>query len=318
VFLAIDIMAKFFLTLFLGLLLSSCSSLAMNVVSDALTGDNSSEVFTGDSDPKLVGDAIPFAIKMYESLLASNPKHEGLIVTTGSLFIMYANAFVQAPAEMLPAHQFLEREAGKERAKKLYLRGVNILYGGLENRFRGFSTSYERGVLNSHLSKMRKKDVPLLYWTVAGTMAAFSLNPLDVSLGVKLPELYEMIKRAYELDPYFNNGALDDFFVLFYGSLPESMGGNKAKAEEHFRLALEKSGGLSAGVYVSYVQAISIPAQDHNTFKEYLEKALAIDVDAVPANRLVNILSQQRARFLLDNASNFFFGLDDDFDWGDE
>jgi hypothetical protein len=85
-------------------LFAACSinKLAINAVSDALTGEGSGEVFTGDSDPQLVGDAIPFAIKMYESLLAGNPNHQGLILTTGSLFVMYANAFVQGPAEHLP------------------------------------------------------------------------------------------------------------------------------------------------------------------------------------------------------------------------
>ncbi len=61
--------------------LSSCSinKLAMNAVADALTGEGSSDVFTGDPDPQLVGDSIPFAIKMYESLLSANPDHQGLM-----------------------------------------------------------------------------------------------------------------------------------------------------------------------------------------------------------------------------------------------
>ena len=85
------------------LLLASCSinKMAMRSVSDALTGSGSADVFTGDSDPELVGDALPFAIKMYEALLAQNPDHQGLLLTTGSLFVMYANAFVQGPAEMM-------------------------------------------------------------------------------------------------------------------------------------------------------------------------------------------------------------------------
>ncbi|MDR2134259.1 MAG: TRAP transporter TatT component family protein, partial [Treponema sp.] len=60
-------------------LVSACSinKLMMNTVADALTGEGSSGVFTGDSDPELVGDALPFAIKMYESLLAANPGHQG-------------------------------------------------------------------------------------------------------------------------------------------------------------------------------------------------------------------------------------------------
>jgi predicted anti-sigma-YlaC factor YlaD len=297
--------------LLLGLLVASCSinKMALNSVSNMLTSGGSSEVFTGDSDPELVGEAIPFAIKLYESLLASNPDHQGLIVTTGSLFIMYANAFVQGPAEMLPPYQYEEKELAKQRAKKLYLRGTGILFKGLDKRFPGFSGAPKEKV-ETYLAKMKKGDVPLLYWTVAGTLAAYSLDPFDLGLGVKIPVLTAMINRAYQLDPDFNHGALDEFYVLFYGSLPESMGGNKSLVDTYFNRAIEKSKSLSASPYVSYAQTITIPAQDYVSFKKHLEKALAIDPDTDPSNRLVNILSQRKAKYLLDNAGNFFLDAD--------
>jgi len=273
----------------------SINKMAMKSVSNALTKEGSSAVFTSDSDPKLVGDALPFAIKMYESLLAANPGHQGLLRTTGSLYVMYANAFVQKPAEQLPRTSFKERQAEMERAKKLYLRGVELLYRSLE---------------------LNKNDVTSLYWTAVGGVSAYSLDPLDIDLGIRIEEFLALVIRAYELDPDFNSGALDDFLLLFYASVPEISGGDKAKAEIHYRRALEKSKGLLASPYVSYAQAVSIPGQDYDTFKECLEAALAIDPDADPANRLVNIINQRKARYLLDSASQFFINIGaDDFDW---
>jgi predicted anti-sigma-YlaC factor YlaD len=300
-------------------LFSSCSinKLAINALSDAITIEGSGEVNTGDSDSQLVGDAIPFAIKMYESLLAGNPNHQGLILTTGSLFVMYANAFVQGPAELLPRTQYAERQAAMERAKSLYLRGANILYGGLEKKYPGFNKGFRSEGFPKILAKMKKADVPALYWSAAGYLSAFSLNPFDMELGVKIPELMTLVDRAYELDPDFNNGALDDFLVLAYASLPESMGGDKSRVETHFRRSLEKSQGRLAGPYVSYASAVSIPAQDYEVFKTYLETALALDPDADPSNRLVNILAQRKARYLLDNAGLYFIDLDNG-DWEDE
>jgi len=292
--------------------------MASRAVADALTGEGSSDVFTGDSDPRLVGDALPFAIKMYESLLSENPKHQGLILTTGSLFIMYANAFVQGPAEMLPRSMYAEREAEMERAKKLYLRGQQILYRGLELKYSGFIEAYQKGRLSEILSKMKKTDVPMLYWAAAGGISAFSLNPFDLELGIRIPEFFALVSRAYELDPDFNSGALDDFLLLFHASVPQTMGGDKSKVEVHYRRALEKSGGLLAGPYVSYAQAVSIPAQDYDTFKAMLQNALDIDPDADPSNRLVNILSQKKARYLLDSAHLFFIELEIADDWDDE
>ncbi|MDR0720449.1 MAG: TRAP transporter TatT component family protein [Treponema sp.] len=291
------------------ILLASCSinKMAINAVSNALSGAGTNEVFSGDRDPQLVGDALPFAIKMYEALLKQNPNHSGLQLTTGSLFIMYANAFVQGPADMLPAVKYEEREAARLRAKNFYLRGAEIINKALDKKYPGLSTAtVADGSMAPLLAKCKKEDVPFLYWSVAGGLSAYSIDVFDFERGARLPEFGEMIARAYELDPDFNNGALDEFYILYYASLPEMMGGDKEKAKIHFERALEKTGGNSAGAYVSYAQTVCVPARDYESFKANLEKALAVDVDADEGTRLVNIINQKKAQFLLDNAYIYF------------
>jgi predicted anti-sigma-YlaC factor YlaD len=305
--------SKIFLMAAAPFLLLSCSinRLVINKMSDGLTGSGQNEVFMGDSDPQLVGDALPFAIKMYETLLAKNPDHQGLIVTTGSLCIMYANAFVQGPAEILPPEAYYEKQVQMERAGRLYRRGAALVEGGLEKKFPGWRDSREDPEKrSSFLAKTKKEDIPLLYWNAAGVLSAYALNPFDLDLGMRIPELSALIARAYELDPDYNAGALDEFYLLFYASLPEGLGGDKEKAEFHYKKALEKSNGLAAGPYVSYATAIAIPAQDYERFKTCLEAALAIDTENESANRLVNILAQNKARYMLENAADFFAELD--------
>jgi predicted anti-sigma-YlaC factor YlaD len=306
-----------FLTLLgLSFLASGCSinKMATRMVADALTGPGGSAVFTGDSDPELVGDALPFAIKMYEALLDQSPDHQGLILTTGSLFVMYANAFVWSPAELLPSVRYEEREAALDRAKKLYIRGADILIGGLDQKYPGFSSlSSAKGDLLPALTTLKKADIPLLYWTAAGYLSAYSLDPFDSTLGRRVPDLMLYIGRAYELDPDFNNGALDDFYVLAYASLPPSIGGDPSRVDTHFARVIEKSKGKLAGPYVSYAQAVAIPAQDYAAFRSYLEKALAIDPDGDSENRLVNIISQRKAKALLEAASDYFILEDEDY-----
>jgi len=314
-----------FLMLGFCLFLPACSinKMAVKAVSNALTGEGSSDVFTGDPDPQLVGDALPFAIKMYESLLQANPEHQGLLRTTGSLFVMYANAFVQKPAEQLSRDMYVERQAAMDRAKKLYLRGLEKLYRGLDLKYPGFSGAFKpgdpqntpgslQGALPEILAKMKKEDVPSLYWAAAAGLSAFSLNPFDLALGLRIPEFFALVQRAYDLDPDYNSGALDDFLLLFYASVPEAMGGDKARAEIYYQRALEKSKGLLASPYISYAQAVAIPAQDYDTFKKCLDAALAIDPDASPSNRLVNIINQRKAQYLLDSASQYFINVPGD------
>jgi predicted anti-sigma-YlaC factor YlaD len=315
-------MKKFVVTLVLSVVLfGSCSlnRMVMNKVSDVLSGTGSSTVFTGDNDPRLVGDALPFALKMYEILLEQNPDHHDLTVTTGSLFIMYANAFVQGPAELLdPIEYYEERYEALDRAKKLYLRGTTYLNSALDKKFSGFSAATVDGeTLMPLLDKCKKEDVPLLYWAVAGGLSAYSIDVFDFDLGFMIPEWGAMIARAYELDPDFNNGAIDDFYILFYASLPESLGGDKEKAEIHFKRALEKTKGLTAGPYVSYAKSICVPAQDFSGFRINLEKALEINPDDDPSSRLLNVLSQKKARYMLENAYMFFSIMPDsgEEDW---
>ena len=281
-----------------------------NLVANALTSNVGGTVFTGDTDPELVGDALPFAIKMFEALLDSTPKHQGLMFTTGSLFIMYSNAFVQGPTEMLAIEDWRDREKALTRTKQLYLRGNTILYRALDTKYKGFINAVAKEeTREAILKKCKKEDVGLLYWAVAGGLAAYSLDLFDFDLSVHLPEWSAMILRAYELDPNFGGATLDEFLVIFFSSMPELLGGDKQRAKFHYQQALEKTGGKSAGAYVSYAQSICVPAQDYETFKDCLEKALAIDPDEDVSTRLVTIISQRKARWLLDNAYNYFSSL---------
>src|SRR5688500_19472323 len=68
----------------------------------ASTGD----VFAGDEDPELVAQALPFALKTMEGLLAQDPTNGELLLATARGFTQYAHAFVKQPADLLEAVDF--------------------------------------------------------------------------------------------------------------------------------------------------------------------------------------------------------------------
>jgi predicted anti-sigma-YlaC factor YlaD len=271
-------------------------------------------------NPEFIGKFIPDVIEKGEKKLAKTPNDTGLALETGSFYVMYANAFVQGPAETLPIERYEEKEAKLAEAKTLYLKGVAILDQALEMKYQGFGAVYTAdGESKAEiLEQVKAGDTPFLYWAAGGALSAYALNPFDFELGQKIPALKAMVDRAYALDPDFNMGALDDFYVLFYASMPEALGGDKTKVAEHFRLAVEKSGGRLVGPYVSYAQAVTIPAQDYAAFREYLVQALAIDVNKDKDNRLVNTINRRKAQYLLDNAVLFFAEAGEETDWVDE
>jgi predicted anti-sigma-YlaC factor YlaD len=288
-------------------LLGGCSfqRLAVNAVAGMLSSTGSSTVFTGEDDPELVADALPFAMKLYESLLAETPENAELLLTTGSMFAMYANAFVQTPAGMLPESEYRERLEAQGRAKKLYLRGREYCLRALELRHPGLRAGLEADDPEA-LAKTGPEDVPYLYWAAASWMGAFSAEPFDIEMLLTLKRPLALMARAFQLEPDYGKGSIHEFYISVYGSLPAALGGSPEKARYHFAKAVECSGGLTAGPYVALATSVSVPAQNVKEFRDLLGKALAIDPDASPENRLVNLLTQRKARWLLEHLEDYF------------
>ena len=283
----------------------SIQQLAIDMVIGALSGDGSASAFTGDDDPELVGDSLPFALKLYETLLAQSPDNVGLLLTTGSGFVMYANAYVQTPADMLPGSEFELRREMRRRAKRLYLRGRDYVLAGLDVSYPGFLSALEDGGYELYLQKMTVADVPFLHWAAAGWVAAISIDTFDVALGITREASYQLMLRALELDEEYGKGTIHEFFISYYGGLPAMMGGSEEKARFHFERAVEISGGTKPGPYVSLAQAVSVKTQDAAEFTSLLETALAIEPND-PDERLVTIITQRKATWLLEHIEDFF------------
>lgn len=285
---------------------SGCAgNLVMNKVADAMSS-GSGTVFSGDDDPELIADAIPFALKTYESLLQSVPEHENLLLATGSAFTMYAFAFVQFPSDTLPDAALSQRQAAQARARNMYLRARGYLFRALDIRYPGFSTAVLHGDIDSLLRATSLADTSLLYWTGMAWMGAFTADKFNMTLTASMPRAVALVRRVMELRPDMGNGACHDFFTSYYGAMPASLGGSEQKSREHFARAVELSKGTNAGPYVALASTVCINRQDIAEFRTLMEKAIAIELDSNPGNRLANILSQRKARWYLSHIEDFF------------
>lgn len=296
----------------LALVLGACSieKMALKKAAGMLSGSSSPDVFSTDNDPDFVGDALPFAIKLYETLLASVPDHAGLRLRTGSLYIIYANAFVQGPADMTPKRLLETKEQLLARAKNLYLRGRDILFVGLEKKNPRVRLQLKERRYREAMAPFGKEDVPTLYWAAVGWVAAFGVNPFDMTLGQTLPQTKAMIERVAELEPDHGKGALDVFYINYYGSLPDYIGGDAAKAREHFARAQAASGATDTSSLMALATTVCVKEQNAAEFKQLLERVLAFDPESHPPNRLINTLNRRKARWLLDHIDDFFVELD--------
>ena len=281
----------------------SVKKMAVNMVGDALAGGGTT--FASDNDPELIQAAVPFSLKLMESLLAESPKHEALLLSTASGFTQYAYAFVQQDADELETVDFQASLELRDRARKLYFRGRDYGLRGLDARHKGFTNELASNP-EAAVRVARQKDVPLLYWTAASWGAAIAVSKDDPDAIGDLPQVAALIERALELDPSFDSGAIHSFLITFEMSRPDGEGDAAQRSREHFRRAVELSEGDLAGPYVALAEAVTVQEQDQQAFESLLGQALAIDPDARPEWRLVNLIMQQRARWLLSRTEDLF------------
>ncbi len=139
----------------------SVKRFAINKLGDSLA--NSGTTYAADDDPDLVGQALPFSLKLVEGLLAESPQHRGLLFTAASGFTEYAYAYVQQDADMAENESLDKAAALRARARRLYVRARDYGLRGLDARYRTFSRELQRDP-KAAVRVTGKADVPLLYW----------------------------------------------------------------------------------------------------------------------------------------------------------
>ena len=290
--------------------LSGCSlrTYAINMVGDALASGDS--VYESDEDLELVVDALPFGLKLTESLLSESPRHEGLLLTACRGFVLYTYANVAYEAERAMDEDIDRARALRTRARKLYQRAFGYCMRGVERSYEGFGDQLlvDPDTAVRRIEPGREdRDLPLVYWSAAALGLAISVSRESAAMLARLPEVEALIDRALDLDEDWEDGTLHEFKVTSAGAIPGQVDYDEIR--QHYDRALELSEGHSAGLYVAYAEAVSVPTQNAAEFREMMEKALAVDVDADPDNRLVNLIAQRRATWLLDRIDDLILDL---------
>jgi len=284
---------------------SGCSvrKFAINKLGDSLA--SSGTTFASDEDVELIGTALPFSLKLIESLLAESPRHKGLLEAAASGFTQYTYVYVQQDADQLEDTDVAKAAAARLRARRLYLRARDYGLRGLSVNNPQFAASLKKDPKQAVLLA-GAKQVGLLYWTAAAWGAAISVSKDDPDLIADQPAVEALIDRALALNEGFDSGALHAFLITYEPSRIGGKGDPAERARQHFNRAVELSAGKQAGVFVSLAESVSIPKQNRKEFQTLLERALAVDVNARPEWRLANVVMQRRARWLLSRSGEIF------------
>src|SRR5262245_54058803 len=280
-------------------LLGGCSlkTYAINMVGNALSSGDS--VYETDDDLELVGAALPFGLKLTESLLTQSPGHRGLLLTACRGFTVYSYAYVNHAADVAADEDLDRARALRSRARRLYLRGFNYCMRGLERSYPGLPLALAgnpEAAVSVFTDRDKMRDLPFIYWSAASLGLAISVAKHDAAMLGRLPEVRALLERALALDETWDAGALHEFKIVLAAATPGMP--DVALIQRHYTRALDLSSGKAASVYLAYAEAVSVPLQNGMEFRDLIERALAVDPDENPQNRLVNLLAHRRAHWL--------------------
>ena len=284
---------------------SGCSvkKFAINKLGDSLA--NSGTTYTADDDPELVGQALPFSLKLVEGLLAESPRHRGLLLAAASGFTEYAYAYVQQDADVLEPEDYAKATLLRARARRLYSRARDYGIRGLEARHQGFADAIRRDP-HAAVTSAAISDVPLLYWTAAAWVSAISLSRESPDVLADQPIAEALIDRALALDPDFDAGAIHGFLIAYEPARQGVAGDALARSRSHFDRQVALTHGQLASPFLALAETVSVQTQNRAEFEALIKRALDVDPDARTEWRLQNLIAQRRAKWLLTRADDLF------------
>jgi tetratricopeptide (TPR) repeat protein len=226
----------------------------VNTIGDVLASGDS--LYESDDDIVLIGDALPFSLKLIEGLLAESPNNRGLLLSAARGFVLYSYAYVHYEAEQLARDDVHRARALHDRARRLYLRAFRYALRALAQAYPGFAEqlSAQPQVAVQRIGMdAAEQDVPLLYWTAAALGLAISLSKNEPTMLARLPEVDALLERALTRHEDWNAGALHEFKITWTAA--RGAPGGREEIRRHYERALTLSQGRRASAHIAYAEA---------------------------------------------------------------
>lgn len=262
-----------------------------------------------ESDPYFAREAMPASLKTLETFLISDPENDKLLEMLGKGYFTYAFGFMEWDLErgQYSMAGDAELELANRRAVHHYLRardyGLQLLdKPALEEAARSRNVE----ALDAELKKLKKKDVPGLFWAGYGWGGAINLSQADPEMVASLSVVEQMMNRVLELDDDYFYGGVHVFFGVFFASRPEMAGGDPEKAKMHFDKAIEKHDGNMMARYLM-ARYYAPTQQDRELFVSMLEQVANADVRDNENLRLNNEIARERAIFWLKRVDELIY-----------
>jgi hypothetical protein len=252
-----------------------------------------------EADLEFARYAFPASLKTLETFLVSSPENRSLLLLLARGYNAYAFGIIEADLERAELDGTDEAvDQLTRRAEIHYLRAREYGWRLLARpKLQEAATKGDLDGLAAELAKLEAKDTPGLFWTVYGWASAVNLAKDDSDMMTGLPQIEQMMNRAYELDPHYNAGAPYALLGVYHSSKPPALGGDPKVAKRYFDEGMAEHGDENLLLPYLYARFYAPMVQDQKLFDAMIAKVASADVTAHPELRLTNEIARDRARF---------------------
>lgn len=254
--------------------------------------DSMRDSFNDNCDLAIVKESLPFTLAGITGLIDTSPKNKTFLINGSNAYFAYAFAFVE--------------QGDVVRARGMYLKardyGMRALFG--EKYLETIDLPLEE--FEDEVKKIRKKQVPALFWATLSWLNYIRLNLGDLGTYVEVPRAELMAKRLLELDETYYFGTPHAVMACYYAAQPEMSGGDPEKAKAHFEKAIAISEKKFLVHYLLYAQFYAVRQQDKELYVKLLTHIREAPENILPGHCAATNMCKMRAwRYLKDVDSQF-------------
>lgn len=283
--------------------LVAASALASGCSIDKMAADHMVPVLRRTDDrfersrtPKAARQAGPGLLFTLDGLVETSPKNTELLELAAQMNATFAFAFIE--------------DEDEDWAKELYEKARDDARRALEVHDSSLLAAVEGPMDQKSKLEVDADSVPALFWLAFAWGSRINLDRSDEKMLADIGKVDRAMQAVLEKDEGFFNGGPHLYFAVRYAALGASMGGNPAKALEHFQAVdrITQNRHLMARVLRAKFYSCSMMAKDQkgawNDFLTTLEGVLAAKDDLWPEQRLANEVAKVKAKKLLAHPSD--------------
>lgn len=277
------------LIFFLGLILTSCSSIISSATSKI--AKNLSIAIINNDDLATVKSGAPAYLLMLDSFIEGDPKDSNMLITAAKLYSTYAGVFVK----------------NKQRAKRLTQKSLDYAFRAncLVNKGWCNLKGMEFKKFEKVIGEFEKDQVELLF-TLGSSWAGWIQNrSSDWNAAADLPRVTKIIKQVLTLDDKYQSGQAHLYMGVLNTLLPPALGGKPKIGQKHFEKAIQISQGKNLMAKILYAKKYARLIFDQALHDKLLTQVLKTE-PRLRGFTLTNMLAHEQAKALLISGKNYF------------